>query len=255
MFGKNARRLIALFREVVRADDCDSMQYLNRYASEIEVTRQLLEYLYLAEADKRSHLGWRPTHLLLEIMNQRKKLKLWSDKPVPREDRLIIELLCDAAFGDARHTYPGGSFRLAFGVLYRLGLMQLTREGDVGANQHLLRLFADAHYSRWSVSVTRQALRETVSAWEELRREELRLWGEIQEELWEEAVAEELRAKERLSAKPRSRPLPTLVKERRHLASTTFGSPRCRQRAVADDDIQASKISSARESAPDDHRH
>jgi hypothetical protein len=188
MFGKNARRLIGIFQEVVRSDDCDTMQYLNRYASEIEITRKLLEHLYLAEADKRSHLGWRPTRLLRGIMNQRKKLKLWSDKPIPREDRLIIELLCNAAFGDARHTCPAGSFRLAFGVLYQLGLMQLNREGDVGANQHLLRLFADAHYGRWSVSVTCQALRETVSAWEELRREESRLWEEIREELWEEAV-------------------------------------------------------------------
>lgn len=187
MFGKNARRLIAIFQDVVRSDDCDTMQYLNRYASEIEITRKLFEHLYLAEADERSHLGWRPTRLLLEIMNQRKYRK-WSDKPISREDELIIELLCNAAFGDVRHTYPAGSFRLAFGVLYQLGLMQLTREGDVGANQHLLRLFADAYYSRWSVSVTRQALRETVSAWEDLRREELRLWGEIQEELWEEAV-------------------------------------------------------------------
>lgn len=202
MLGKNARRLIAIFRDVVHSDDHDPMQYLKRYASQIQITGKLFGYLDLAEPDEGSHLGWRPTRLLLEIMNER-KIAMWSDKPIYREDQLIIELLCDAVFGDVRDTYPAGSFSLAFGVLHELGLMQLTREGDVGANRHLRRLFADAYYKR-SISITQHALSETVSAREDLRRETASALEALWEAEWEETLKKRYRAKQRLSAKPQS---------------------------------------------------
>ncbi len=179
------------------------MQYLKRYASQIEITGKLFEYLDLAEPDERSHLGWRPTRLLLEIMNER-PYAVWTDKPIYREDQLIIELLCHAAFGDVRHTYPAGSFGLVFGVLHELGLMRVTREGDVGPDRRLRRLFASAYYDRLPFSITHQALREKVSASEDLRRETASALEALWEAEWEETLKERYRAKHRLSAKPQS---------------------------------------------------
>ncbi len=166
MFGKNARRLIAIFRSVLPSDERDPMEYLKSHASQIEITGKLFEYLNLAKPDQRSHLGWRPTPLLLEIMNNADDgpYPMWSDKPIYIEDELIIELLCQAAFGDVRHTYPAGSFSLAFGVLHELGLMRVSTKGDIAPNRRLRRLFADAYYGRNSLSTVRGALRELASS-------------------------------------------------------------------------------------------
>ena len=133
-------------------------------------------------------------------MNER-KIPMWSDKPISN-NQLTIELLC-VPYCDVRVTYPAGSFSLAFGVLHELGLMQLTREGDVGANRHLRRLFADAYYKR-SISITQHALSETVSAWEDLRRETASALEALWEAEWEETLKKRYRAKQRLSAKQQS---------------------------------------------------
>ena len=52
MLGKNARRLIAIFRDVVHSDEHDPMQYLKRYAFQIQITGKLFGYLDLAEPDE-----------------------------------------------------------------------------------------------------------------------------------------------------------------------------------------------------------
>ena len=82
--------------------------------------------------------------------------------------------------------------------------MRVTREGDVGPNRRLRQLFANGYCSRMSVSITHHAHREKVPAWEDLRRQ----IASALEALWEaervETLKDDIRAEQRLSAKPES---------------------------------------------------
>ena len=54
--------------------------------------------------DKQSPLGWRPTPLLLDIMNKQAGRKSTGiDKPISVVDHLLMDLLTDAILGDESH--------------------------------------------------------------------------------------------------------------------------------------------------------
>ena len=84
------------------------------------------------------------------------------------------------------------------------GLMRVTREGAVGPNRRLRQLFANGYYSRMSISRTRHAHREKVSAWKDLRRQTASALEALWEAEWEEMLKDDIRAERRLSAKPES---------------------------------------------------
>ena len=97
---------------------------MRRNTSDIEEAGQLFACFGFGKPDTQSPLGWRPTPALMEIIaNRAARLARPLDGMVSAEDRLIISLLCDAAFGKAHSHYP----LCAFQALRALGLARGIR--------------------------------------------------------------------------------------------------------------------------------
>ena len=149
MFDKDTQCLVRIFQKVFHLSyvERDQVKYVKRYAWHIEWAGRLLQYLGLAKLDKQSPLGWRPTPLLLDLMNKRSARKSKpSHKPLPMLNRLIVNLLQDAVIGDESYKVSGAVLSLGYEVLQELGLVREDREGDIGATPRLIRLFAGAYY-------------------------------------------------------------------------------------------------------------
>lgn len=146
MFDQDTQRLVRIFQKVFNLSyvERDQVKYVKRYARAIERAGRLFEYLDLARLDKQSPLGWRPTPLLLDLMNKqagRKSKRI--DKPISVVDHLLMDLLTDAILGDESHLI--GLFSLGFDVLRELGLVREDGDGNMGPTRCLLRLFEDAY--------------------------------------------------------------------------------------------------------------
>ena len=111
MFDNDTHLLVNIFQEVFQlrgkhddGEELDPMKYVERYKGQIEIAGQLFGYLGLAEPDPESPLGWKPTHLLLEVVAKRavRRSKL-IDRMACEEDTLIVSLLCDAVFADGSY--------------------------------------------------------------------------------------------------------------------------------------------------------
>ena len=151
MFDQDTQRLVRIFQKVFNLSyvERDQVKYVKRYAWQIEWAGRLFQFLHLAKRDKRSPLGWRPTSLLLNIMNKQSARKSKpSRKPIPMLNQLIVDLIRDAVIGDESYKVGGGVLSLGFDVLLELGLVREDREGDIGATPRLLHLFAEAYYDR-----------------------------------------------------------------------------------------------------------
>jgi hypothetical protein len=124
MYDKDTQRLARIFQKVFHLSYVErgQVKYVKRYAFQIEWAGRLFEFLCLAERDRRSPLGWRPTPLLLDIMNKRSTRKSKpSHKPLPMLNTLIVDLLQDAAIGDESYKVHGSVLRLGYEVLQELG--------------------------------------------------------------------------------------------------------------------------------------
>ena len=146
MFDKDTQRLVRIFQKVFNLSyvERDQVKYVKRYARAIERVGQLFEYLGLAKLDKQSPLGWRPTPVLLSIMNKRTVYKSKAgDKPISTADQLLMFLLTDVVLGDERHR--SGLLTFGYDVLQELGLVRENREGDCGPTPRLLELFMDGY--------------------------------------------------------------------------------------------------------------
>jgi hypothetical protein len=145
MVDKDIRRLVAIFQEEFNLGyvEPDPVKYVKRYPSAIRSTGQLFKYFGLAKGDKQSPLGWRPTRLLLDIMNEREaRSSKPTDEPISMPDELLMRLMHDAIFGADANT----DCTLGYEVLLVLGL---TREGSAGGSlptPRLLRFFEDGYY-------------------------------------------------------------------------------------------------------------
>jgi hypothetical protein len=147
MFDKDTKRLVGIFQEVFNQDDCkpDQAKYVKRYAGFIKTTGQLFEYLSLAELDEESPLGWRPTPVLLYLMDERAARKSKpSRRPISLQGRLLMYLMLDAVFDGERDS----SCALGYEVLRELGLLREDGEGEYGPTRRLLWLFDDAYFER-----------------------------------------------------------------------------------------------------------
>ena len=134
------------------------MKYVEKYKRQIEIAGRLFGYLGLAKPDPESPLGWKPTHLLLEVIAKRavRRSKL-IDRMVCEEDTLIVSLLCDAAFADgSQRDHRIYSTGLGFHVLRALGLLRETTDGGYLPSPKLRELFAEAYYARRRASRERK---------------------------------------------------------------------------------------------------
>jgi hypothetical protein len=153
MYDNDVRLMVAIFQRLDGQDESDPA-YVKMYDCEIKDAGEVLEYLGLAQPAKNSPLGWRPTHLLMEIIAKR----LSKQKPQlePADDELMVHLLRDAVFGDAE----GERGFLGYKVLLELGLLQENDAGGWGATKELQKLFSDGYYRRYlhrSIERHRQA--------------------------------------------------------------------------------------------------
>ena len=147
MLDNETLLLVRIFQEAFQWEDSvehDPVRYIKSYKSAIEEAGQIFAYLGLAKPDRQSPLGWRPTHLLIEVIAKR---AVRRSRPIDGfacgEDNLIISLLCDAALGEERpERYP----LCAFNVLNALGLTRETTDGDDRPTLQLRRLFAEAYH-------------------------------------------------------------------------------------------------------------
>ena len=151
MFDQETQRLVSIFQKVFHLSyvERDQVKYVKRYAWHIEWAGRLYEYLGLAKPDKQSPLGWRPTPLLLDLLNKQSARKSKpSHKPIPMLNKLIVDLLQDAVIGDERYKVSGNVLSLGYKALQEPGLMRRDLEGDIGATPRLLHRFAEAYYDR-----------------------------------------------------------------------------------------------------------
>ena len=147
MFDKDTQRLVDLFQKVFNLSyvERDQVKYVKRYADAIKSAGQLFEYLGLARPDKQSPLGWRPTLVLLNIMNKHARGKSkQSDKPTSTLDHLLMFLLHDAIFGAGTRMYR--TCPLGYEVLHELGLVRRDDDDQPAPTPRLLRLFEDAYF-------------------------------------------------------------------------------------------------------------
>jgi hypothetical protein len=154
MFDNDTQLLVAIFQEVFHPEKPHKRfyrlvpaGYVKTYKSQIEIAGQLFEYLDLAKSDPESPLGWRPTHLLLEVIAKRAARQ---SKPLDRfvhvADDLTTTLLCDAVFGDL--TDPSVDTGLGFCVLRALRLLRKDKDGFDLPSLELRQLFAEAFFAR-----------------------------------------------------------------------------------------------------------
>jgi hypothetical protein len=137
--------MIAIFQEAYQADEfiSDPVVYVRKYKFQIKVAGQLLEYLGLAVRDKRSPLGWKPTHDLLKIAAEKLTRTGSSAEPVAR-DEFMVDLLTDTVLGD----YNDGRGALGKEMLAALGLLLENSAGAWDATEQLEALFADGYYEK-----------------------------------------------------------------------------------------------------------
>jgi hypothetical protein len=146
--------MIPLFQKVFHAGyvERDPVKYLKRYPGYIKYAGQLFAYLGLANIDKESSLGWKPTKRLKKIVKN-KAGSLREPRPLKTldlKDHLIMSLLNDVVFGGLR--YPDQRGLLGYDVLHLLGLLRRDRDGSMKASPVLLELFADAYYYNLAVN-------------------------------------------------------------------------------------------------------
>ena len=141
MYDNDIHLMVAIFQRLDGQEELHPAKYVKMHDCEINDAGEVLEYLGLAQPDKNSPLGWRPTHLLMEIIGRRlSKLKLQQE---PADDELTVHLLRDAVFGDAEE--PRG---LGYKLLSELGLLQVNDAGDWVATRQLQALFRGGYYRR-----------------------------------------------------------------------------------------------------------
>ena len=155
IFDQDTQRLVRIFQRVFDPGyvELDQVKYVKQSASAIESAGQLFEYLGLAVPDKQSPLGWRPTPLLLDMINKQPSRKSrWSDKPTPTKDELLFYLMQDSVFGAGSDGHRPWSLTLGYEVLHWLGLLRDGSDGYSAPTHRLLRLFEDAYYKRLAAS-------------------------------------------------------------------------------------------------------
>ena len=151
VFDQDTQQIVRIFQKVYHVGhvERDQVKYVERYRSDIKWAGRLFKFLTLAKRDKQSPLGWRPTPLMLNILNEQSARKSKpSRKPLPVVDRLIVELLIDAVIGNESYKVHGSVLGLGFDFLQELGLMHENRQGETVATPLLIRLFALGYYNR-----------------------------------------------------------------------------------------------------------
>ena len=138
--------MITIFQQVHNGDGIsDPMKYLKRYARDIKEAGQLFAYLDLAEYDRISPLGFKPTPRFIAFLDEPENDSSTPDKKWG-ESVFILDLLGEAVFGEpgVRNLREPGL--LGYDVLHALGLIREDRAGNRGSTPLLRLLFRGGYY-------------------------------------------------------------------------------------------------------------
>jgi hypothetical protein len=124
--------MIAIFQEANSIwdweDVADKAQYVKCCASDIDRLGRVLKFLGLAEDEKQSVLGWKPTAQLIRIIARRAaRPTKASEKYVTKRERAIIQSLLQLAGGWVETVY---SEDFVFTVLNSFGLLRESVHGE-----------------------------------------------------------------------------------------------------------------------------
>jgi len=104
--------------------------YLERFKEEIRATGRVLEWLYLAEPDKESRLGWRPTSFSMSLLVEPRKFILKSARECAlARDKEAFDSMISTVLGNV-DSDPLMRARVIL-VLSFLDLIRWARNGDV----------------------------------------------------------------------------------------------------------------------------
>jgi hypothetical protein len=99
-------------------DHCDDQVKYVKLFSDHRWTGRLFKFFNLAKPDKRSPLGWRPTPVLLDLMNKQLTRKSRPNrKLLPVVNKLILDLLIDAVIGDESYKVDRSVLHLGLDTL------------------------------------------------------------------------------------------------------------------------------------------
>ena len=134
-FDKNTLLVVKVFQRAFQLsgiEQSNPSKYVKLYKNEIRDTGLLFEYLLLAERDKTSPLGWKPTDGLLEIITEGPSKK--KADPEFRGDPFMLDLLDHIVFGE------DAGLRGAFASRVLTWLKLLQEENEFGENLPTLQL-------------------------------------------------------------------------------------------------------------------
>jgi hypothetical protein len=138
--------MVSIFQQLFQFRDGIWVEnYLKRHERSIKATGLLFEYLDLAELDKNSALGSKPTRTLLKIVAQRASKHSMSRS----RDHMKVYCwtCCIAMFWQQSQA---GDWRAGFNHVRGLGLIREDSDGERASSNELTELFGYANDRRHS---------------------------------------------------------------------------------------------------------
>jgi hypothetical protein len=119
-------------------------EYMKEKGREVEAACRVAEWLGLVTPDAEGELGWKPTHLFVDQVLQRRKQ--WN-RSTREEDATswedeAVTLICEAALKDFHRHFLDCDEYIRWFLGY-IGLMTITDDGDWIPTQRLLNLAAE----------------------------------------------------------------------------------------------------------------
>jgi hypothetical protein len=113
--------------------DKTATAYLKDYEKDIRGTGQVLEWLGLARPDKKSALGWKPSHDLMSLIAEPRRLSKSKKECADFEDDEVFDIIFDATIGEHEEW---GFHDFVVSVLRFLGLAK-EADDDFVPTSHL----------------------------------------------------------------------------------------------------------------------
>jgi hypothetical protein len=111
---------------ILKGMDESAATYVKRFAKEIRGTGQVLEWLGLATPNKKSPLGWKPSHDLISLIIESRTHSKSKKRCADDEDAEVFDMIFDATMGQVEEWSNIPSF-----VLSVLQLLGLAKEADL----------------------------------------------------------------------------------------------------------------------------
>jgi hypothetical protein len=117
-----------IWSDVKKEDEEDQTRYVKALATDIKRLGRIFKFLGLAEDDKQSVLGWKPTAKLIRMVAERAaRPTKGSNKRATRKDDAMMQSLLQLADGWVEQTFTDD---FVFNVLNCFGLLRESVYGE-----------------------------------------------------------------------------------------------------------------------------